>query len=73
MTLLSDQFNDNKAISQDYELRVTSAEIFEADTRANIDIQVSTAKKYPRNLRNVLENIFFLATQDKETAENCST
>jgi hypothetical protein len=71
MTLLSDQFNDNKAISQDYELRVTSAEIFEADTRANIDIQVSTAKKYPRNLRNVLENIFFLATQDKETAENC--
>ena len=56
---------------QDFDLKVTSAEIFEADTRANIDIQVSTAKKYPRNLRNVLENIFFLATQDKETAENC--
>jgi hypothetical protein len=69
MTLLSEQFNDNK--NNDYELRVSSAEIFEADTRANIDIQVSTAKKYKRHLPTVLDNIFFLATQDIDTADNC--
>ena len=70
MTLLSEQFNDNKN-NDGYELRVSSAEIFEADTRANIDIQVATSKKFPRNLRNVLENIYFLATQDIDTADNC--
>lgn len=69
MTLLSEQFNDNK--NNEYELRVSSAEIFEADTRANIDIQVSTAKKYKRHLPTVLDNIFFLATQDIDTADNC--
>lgn len=69
MTLLSEQFNDNK--NNDYELRISSAEIFEADTRANIDIQVSTAKKYKRHLPTVLDNIFFLATQDIDTADNC--
>ena len=47
MTLLSEQFNDNKN-NDGYELRVSSAEIFEADTRANIDIQVATSKKFPR-------------------------
>jgi hypothetical protein len=52
-------------------LRISSGEIFEADTRANIDIQVSTAKKYPRSIPKVLENILWMATQDKETAENC--
>ena len=68
MNLLSEQFNEPV---QKEEIRVMSAEIFEADTRANIDIQVNTAKKYPRNLRNALENILYLATQDKDTAENC--
>lgn len=71
MTLISEQFQEEGRISDDYSLKITSAEIFEADTRANIDIQVSTAKKYPRNLKSVLENILFLATQDKETAESC--
>jgi hypothetical protein len=70
MTLISEQFNENKP-TLDYDLKVTSAEIFEADTRANIDIQVSTAKKYKRHLPTVLDNVFFLATQDKDTADNC--
>ena len=35
------------------------------------DLQISTAKKYPRDLKTVLKNILFLATQDKETADNC--
>ena len=69
MTLLSEQFDDKPTVN--YDLKVNSVEVFEADTRANIDIQVSTAKKYKRHLPTVLENILFLATQDKETAENC--
>jgi hypothetical protein len=69
MTLLSEQFNEKPTVN--YDLKVNSVEVFEADTRANIDIQVSTAKKYKRHLPTVLENILFLATQDKETAENC--
>jgi hypothetical protein len=67
MNLLSEQFDDKV----NYDLKVNSVEVFEADTRANIDIQVTTAKKYPRNLKVVLDNILWLATQDKETAENC--
>jgi hypothetical protein len=69
MNLLSEQFDDKPTVN--YDLKVNPVEVFEADTRANIDIQVSTAKKYKRHLPTVLENILFLATQDKETAENC--
>ncbi len=50
---------------------VSSIESFEAETRAEVDMQVATAKKYPRNLRQVLNNIEYLATQDQETAESC--
>ena len=69
MNLISEQFDDKPTVN--YDLKVNPVEVFEADTRANIDIQVSTAKKYKRHLPTVLENILFLATQDKETAENC--
>lgn len=36
-----------------------------------VDIQVKTARLYPRDLKKALSNILFLATQDKETADNC--
>ena len=69
MELLSEQFSEEK--KSEYDLKVSSAEIFEADTRANIDIQVATAKRYRRNLPSVLENILFLSTHEKETADSC--
>lgn len=37
--------------------------------KANVDIQVATAKKYPRNLTRCVENSMALATMDKETAQ----
>src|SRR5665648_449043 len=46
-------------------------EVFEAQERAAIDTQVSTAKKYPRNLRKVLENSVVIATMNKETSQSC--
>lgn len=40
--------------------------------KASIDIQVSTAKAYPRNIKRALENSIFTATIDVETAETCT-
>lgn len=39
--------------------------------RANIDIQVSTAKQYPRSLSRCANNAVAIATMDKETAQSC--
>jgi hypothetical protein len=49
----------------------TGVEVFEAQERASIDIQVSTAKKYPRNLKRVRDNSVAIACMSKETAESC--
>jgi hypothetical protein len=40
-------------------------------TRAEADIQISTAKRYPRSLGKVKADIIALATADQETAESC--
>ena len=55
------------------EIQIVEAgiEVFEAQERASIDIQVATAKKYPRDLRKVMENSIFIATLDKDTASKC--
>lgn len=39
--------------------------------RANVDIQVSTAKQYPRSLSRCANNAVVIATMDKETAQSC--
>lgn len=49
----------------------TAVEIVEAQERAAIDMQIATAKKYPRNLRRVMDNSIVIATINKETAESC--
>ena len=52
-------------------IETSGIEVFEAQERASIDIQVATAKRYPRELRKVLENSIVIATLDKETAASC--
>jgi hypothetical protein len=52
-------------------LQIVTSESVEAISRAEIDIQISTAKKYPRDLKDVLNKIETLATFDTETAEDC--
>ena len=49
----------------------TGLDVFEAQERAAIDIQISTAKRYPRNLRKIVDSCIVIATMDKETAEAC--
>jgi dUTPase len=46
-------------------------EVIEAQQRAEYDIQISTAKRFPRDLTRVKNNCIALVTMDKETAESC--
>lgn len=40
--------------------------------KAVIDMQIATAKRYPRNIRRAVENAITVATMDKDTAESCT-
>ncbi|MBR6250715.1 MAG: hypothetical protein IKR17_05925 [Bacteroidales bacterium] len=50
---------------------VSSAEMLQAIDRAEIDVQIATAKKYPRNINEVLNAIRTYAQMDIETAQEC--
>lgn len=50
---------------------VSSSETLTALTRGEMDVQIATAKQYPRNLANVLNNIETLATLDEDVAGSC--
>jgi hypothetical protein len=43
----------------------------EAQERAQIDMQIATAKRYPRSVVKVKAEIIALATMDEETASSC--
>ncbi len=53
-------------------IETVQIESFITDEKAAIDIQVSTAKKYPRNITRAIDNAIAIATMDKETAETCT-
>lgn len=40
--------------------------------RANVDSQVATAKRYPRDIRRSIDNSVVMATMNQETAQSCS-
>jgi hypothetical protein len=52
-------------------MQVNNAESLAALTRSEIDVQIATAKQYPRNLARVLGNIETLATMDEDVAGSC--
>lgn len=47
------------------------AEALQATIKAEIDIQIATAKAYPRNLKAFRDNALTLATLDEKTAGDC--
>jgi hypothetical protein len=53
------------------ELEVVSTSALEQMERAQTDIQITTAKRYPRQLSVVKKDMLTLATLDKATAETC--
>ncbi len=53
------------------QIQILTSDAIEAINRSEIDIQISTAKKYPRVMSQVLNEIESLATTDTETSEDC--
>ena len=52
-------------------VEIRQAEMLQAINRSEVDMQIATAKQYPRDLTEVLNKIATYATMDKETAEDC--
>lgn len=52
-------------------IEIKQAEVLQAINRSEVDMQIATAKQYPRDLPTVLNKIATLATMDKDTAEDC--
>lgn len=51
--------------------QVSPAIIYQQD-KAAIDVQISTAKHYPRNIKRAVENALAIVTMDVETAKTCT-
>jgi hypothetical protein len=56
---------------EDVKIIPIDTEIIEAQNRSEIDVQIATAKKYPRNILRAKENAIVVATIDEETAKSC--
>jgi hypothetical protein len=57
------------------ELEIIESEeigVYNSGEKAAIDIQVATAKQYPRSVKKAIDNSIAIATLDKETAETCT-
>lgn len=52
-------------------IEVRQADMLAAINRTEVDIQIATAKRYPRDLSQVLNKIATYAKMDRETAEDC--
>lgn len=65
--------NDSLPVMQEDAIAVpvTVTEL-EAIEKSNIDIQVATAKRYPRNVELAIRNSETMVTMDFETAKKCS-
>lgn len=62
------QDNDTEAV--DSELLVSASVALTAQERASIDIQIETARRYPRSVKKCIEELVVLCTLDQETAES---
>ena len=51
--------------------QLNAVEMLEAQEKASFDIQIVTAKRFPRDIIRAKDNSIAIATMDKETAESC--
>lgn len=51
---------------------VQDASVIYSQDKATIDVQIATAKAYPRNVRRATENAIAIVTLDAETASTCT-
>lgn len=52
-------------------IEIKQADVLQSINKSEIDIQVATAKQYPRSIPDVLNKISTYATMDTETAADC--
>lgn len=68
----------NQQNTHDQDTQVSEPEVVDAydivyqQDKAQIDMQISTAKAYPRNLKKAIDNSTAIVTMDKETASTCT-
>jgi len=53
-------------------VETTNVDTYEQQERAGLDMQISTAKAFPRNLKRSMENAIAIVTVDRETASTCT-
>lgn len=56
---------------QEFTVQVSPDVVYQQD-KASIDIQISTAKAYPRNIRRATDNAITIVTMDKNIAQTCN-
>lgn len=57
--------------TKSFELELVQPTALESIERANVDMQINTAKRFPRSLAAVKNRMLDLVTLDQETAESC--
>ena len=63
--------NQTPNFSGSQELEIVPPSAIEAISRAEVDMQITTAKRYPRQLAKVKSDMLSFATLDEETAQSC--
>lgn len=51
---------------------VTGIDVYQSEEKAAIDIQIATAKAYPREIKRCVDEAIAVVTMDKATAETCN-
>jgi hypothetical protein len=62
------QNNDNQQVQVN---ETNGYELAEAREKASIDVHISTAKRYPRDVKKSTNQAITIATMDQETAQSC--
>lgn len=68
---MENQFNQDPEIQDGDHMEIQSSPMVYEESKAQVDMQIATAKQYPRNIRKVVDNVITIATMDRETALSC--
>jgi hypothetical protein len=60
-----------RKMTENNDLEIVAPDAIGSIERAQVDVQISTARKYPRTLSKVKERMLSFATLDEETASSC--
>jgi hypothetical protein len=62
---------EEEKMTENNDLEIVAPDAIGSIERAQVDVQISTARKYPRTLSKVKERMLSFATLDEETASSC--